>query len=261
VDEEANGSADDDVPVRATDPTVSWLVAGLAALGLAVVLGLVLVQRVGTTYRDGLAVAAESATLAADGAEPIVAMTAELVSFAGVAETGIADTRSLLATARTSLDELGVSAQEDLAVTTEALASLADRVAGVLESIERFIPGDVSSAAEDLRAMAEGLAPVPADLRDLGTQLQDTAAELGELDPTLDEVGRTVSSLGDSLAELSPRVEELADTAARLVTRVDDARSRVNVDLWLARLVVLLVGAALAVLLVLTARRPPAHER
>ena len=39
---------------------------------MAVVLGLVLVQRVGTTYRDGLAVAADSASLAVDAADPIV---------------------------------------------------------------------------------------------------------------------------------------------------------------------------------------------
>jgi ABC-type transporter Mla subunit MlaD len=227
-------------------------------VAVAVILGLVLVQRIGTTYRDGLDVAAESAALAADGAAPIVAITDELVAFAAVAETGIQDTRRLLATAETSLAQLGAAAEDDLAVTTEGLGSLADRVADVIGSIERFIPGDRASAAEDLRTIADGLQPVPDELRALGVQLQQTADELGALDPTLVDVAATVSELGDALAELAPSVDELAVAAARLVTRVDDARSRVALDLWLARLVIVLVGAVLAIGLLLAARRPTA---
>jgi ABC-type transporter Mla subunit MlaD len=218
----------------------------------------VLVQRVGTTYRDGLDVAAESAALAADAAAPVVAITDELVAFAGVAETGIEDARQLLSTAQTSLDQLGTAAEEDLALTTEGLGSLADRVADVIGSIERFIPGDRASAAEDLRTIADGLQPVPDELRALGAQLQRTADELAALDPTLEDVAETVSDLGDALAELSPSVGGLAAAAERLVSRVDDARSRVALDLWLARLVVVLVGAVLAIGLLLAARRPAA---
>jgi len=231
------------------------LLGGLVAVGLAVVLGLVLVQRVGTTYRDGLDVAAESATLAADGAAPIAAIASDLVEFAAVAERGIGDTRQLLGTVQTSLDQLGQAAQDDLAVTTEGLASLADRVAGVIESIERFIPGDRASAAEDLRAISDGLGPVPDELRALGAQLQTTATELGALDPTLADVATTVRDLGASLRELAPSVDELEVTAERLVTRVDDARDRVALDLWLARAVVVLTGVVLAIGLVLAARR------
>jgi len=254
-------AAVDDAPTPARGsppPRPSLLLVGLVAVVVAVVVGLVLVQRVGTTYRDGLEIAGESAALAADGTAPIAAMTAELVEFAAVAESGIADTRALMASAETSLEQLGAAARDDLAVTAEGLGSLADRVAGSLESIERFIPGDTQSAAEDLRAIADGLAPVPEDLRTLGTQLQATADELGALDPTLAEVATTVGDLGDELAELSPNVEALAKTAQLLVLRVDDARSRVSVDLWLARTVVVLVGAVLAVGLVLSARRPTA---
>ena len=72
------------------------MIGGLAAIVVAVVIGLVLVQRVGTTYRDGLDVAAESARLLGDAAGPINQMTTDLVDFAGTAETGITDARSLL---------------------------------------------------------------------------------------------------------------------------------------------------------------------
>jgi hypothetical protein len=43
----------------------------------------------------------------------------------------------------------------------------------------------------------------------------------------------------------------LSTTADLLAERVDDARSRVAVDLWLARLGVMLVGAAMATALLL----------
>ena len=158
-------------------------------------------------------------------------------------------------TAQTSLDQLGVAARDDLAVTADGLARLADRVAGVIESIERFIPGNRESAAEDLRDIADGLEPVPAELRALGEQLQTTAAQLGDLDPTLADVASSVTELGRSLDALSPSIDELATTATRLVERVDDARDRVGLDLWLARLVIVLVGAAMAAGLLLAARR------
>ena len=223
------------------------MIGGLAAVLVAVVLGLVLVQRLGTTYRDGLDVAAESARLLGDAAGPINQMTTDLVDFAGTAETGITDARSLLQSAATSLDQLGAASRDDLAVTAEGLASLGDRVAGVLETIEGFIPGNRDSTAEDLRKIADGLEPVPGELRDLGTQLQQTATELRAADPTLAAVATSVADLGAGLQDLEPSVAELGTAAARLVERVDVARDRVDLDLWLARAVVVLVGAVLAI--------------
>jgi len=44
---------------------------GLVGIAVATVLALVLVQRLGTTYRDGLDVAAESASIAAGAAGPL----------------------------------------------------------------------------------------------------------------------------------------------------------------------------------------------
>ncbi len=214
---------------------------------VAVVIGLVLVQRVGTTYRDGLDVAAESARLLGDAAGPIDQMTSDLVAFADTAGTGITDARALLQSAATSLDDLGAAARDDLAVTTEGLASLADRVAGVLETIEDFIPGNRDSTAEDLRKIADGLEPVPAELRDLGTQLQQTATELRDADPTLAAVAASVADLGNDLEQLAPSIAELGTAADRLVERVDAARDRVDLDLWLARAVVVLLGAVLAI--------------
>jgi methyl-accepting chemotaxis protein len=231
------------------------LVIGLVAVAAFVAVGLVLVQRVGKTYEDGLEVAADSAALAVDAAEPLASMTDNLTDFARVAETGIEDARSIVASAQVSIDQLGESAETDLAETAEGLASMADGVAGVLESIERFIPGDRQSAAENLRQIADGLEPVPEDLRTLGAQLQETAAELEAVDPTLAELGTTVAALGDDLVALSPTIGELSATAEALADRVDNAKDRVTVDLWLARLVIVLLGAIFAIGLVLLDRR------
>jgi hypothetical protein len=96
---------------------------------------------------------------------------------------------------------------------------------------------------------------VPDELRALGAQLQTTADQLGALDPTLAGIATTVHDLGGSLAELSPSVEELATTARLVALRVDDARSRIGLDLWLARVLIVLVGAVLAIGLVLGGRR------
>ncbi len=63
-----------------------------------------------------------------------------------------------------------------------------------------------------------------------------------------------MAALGDDLVALSPTIAELSATAATLAARVEDAKDRVQLDLWLARLVIVLVGAIFAVGLVLLDR-------
>jgi len=235
------------------------LVVGLVAVVAAVVAGLVAVQRVGTTYEDGLAVAGDSAALAVDAVDPLRSITTDLVAFAAVAEVGVADARNVLASARDSLDQLGAAAQAELATTTEGVASVAADIAGVVERFEDLIPGNRDSVAEDLRQIADNLEPVPAELRRLGVQLQATADELGAALPTLDELDITIADLGDALAGLEPAIDDLSTTADLLAARVDDASNRVGTDLWLVRLVVVLIGVVLAVALLLTDRRTHAR--
>jgi uncharacterized protein YoxC len=231
------------------------LVVGLVAIAVAVALGLVLVQRVGQTYRDGLDVAADSAAIAAEATEPLEQMAEDLLAFARAAEEGLGEARTVLASAQQSVAQLGSAAQNELAETTEGVASLAERAAGAIETIERLIPGSRPSAGEDLRQIADGLAPVPEELRELGRQLDTTATELAEADATIVELQRTVSSLAGDLEGLIPTIADLSATADRLVERVDDAESRVSLDLWLARLVVMLIGVVFAVGLLLVYRR------
>jgi chromosome segregation ATPase len=160
-----------------------------------------------------------------------------------------------LASTQESLEQLGGAAGTELAGTTEGVASLSARVAGVFESIERLIPGNRQSAAEDLRRISDGLAPVPGELRQLGAQLETTAADLEAADSTMVELEESVGRLADDLEKLAPTVQDLAAGADRLVERVDDAQGRVSVDLWLARIAI--IGAVLAIGLLLAGRRAP----
>lgn len=234
-----------------------WLLRlGLAAVAVAVVLGLVLVQRFGRSYRDALDVAGESAEVAAEATAPIEQITTDLVELAGSIETGIAEAHGVVASAQQSVSELGAAAAGELADTADGVSSLADRVAGVIESIEQFIPGDRESAAEDMRQIADGLAPTAGQLRELGAQLETTAAALEDASATLGEIGSTVSRLAADLDALSPSVADLSANVDRLVARVDDANERVDGDLWLARVLIVLIGVVLAVGLVLAARPP-----
>ena len=68
------------------------------------------------------------------------------------------------------------------------------------------------------------------------------------------ELRDSVAELGDELEALMPTVENISGTADLLVARVDEAQSRVSVDVWLARLVVILIGAILATGLVMIER-------
>ena len=64
-----------------------------------------------------------------------------------------------------------------------------------------------------------------------------------------------MARLGDDLDALAPAIDDMAATADRLAQRVEAANDRVGLDLWLARLVIVLVGAAIATGLVLADRR------
>lgn len=227
---------------------------GLVGIVVATVLAMVLVQRVGTTYRDGLDVAAESASTAAGAVGPLRGIADDLIALADTMAQGLTDTRAVLDSAHTAVAGLGDAAGTELAETADGVADLAGRVAGVVETIERFIPGDRNSAAEDLRQIADNLAPTAESLRTLGVQLDLTATQLGEADGTVVDLQDRLAALTGHLDQLTPSADELSVTAARLTQRVDDAQGRVGFDLWLARITVVLIAGVLAIVLVLAGR-------
>src|SRR5215218_8034420 len=151
-------------------------VAVLAIIGT--VLALVLVQRVGIKYRDALEVAVDGADVAALSVESATSLASDAADLATAASDGLDQTERIVALASGAVNDVGIAMGSNLAESVEGTASIADGMAGFIETIERFIPGDSESLAEDLRALADGLEPVPNQLRSLGDQLVQASAEL-----------------------------------------------------------------------------------
>lgn len=212
---------------------------------IATVATLVVVERFGQTYEDGLAVTSESAELVADAVVPLQLLAGDLQELAESLEQGIEGARTVLATTGDTVDAIGVASATNLADTARGAAGVADDLAGVIETIERFIPGNTQSAAEELRTLADGLEPVADQLADLGAQLQTGAAELAEADATLVALSASVADVANGIDQLTPTLERLESTAIDLVERAQDANDRVGVDLWLVRIVVVVLGVAL----------------
>lgn len=218
----------------------------IAVVGSAI--GLVIVERVGQSYRDGLTVAEDAAAVAAAAADPATGLSAELSQLTRSLDDTLEQVRSLADTAATSTAAIAEAAQTNLADSVEGTAQVADRVANVIETIERFIPGSSESLAEELRTIADGLEPVPTQLRDLGTEVLQGSAELEASVATLEDVQARIPAIADGIDETTAALAGLPVVAETLETSARRARERVDVDLWLFRLAVLLGGAALFLL-------------
>jgi hypothetical protein len=239
----ASGAA----PAGASAAAVSWsrhLLAAVAVLGaVGMVLGMFLVERVGATYRDGLEVTADGATIASLSASNAESLAGDLVDLIGTSSTSLDEARDLVLSAATTADQLGTAFGTNIADAVTGTSSIADRLASLIEAIERFIPGDSDSLAEDLRTLSDGLEPVPDQLRTLGDQLatssdtlDDAAATLADVVAQLDGLALSVDTARDRLLEVQRLSTDVSERAAK-------ALDRSRTDLWLVRLLVLVIGA------------------
>ena len=219
------------------------LLATVAVLALVgTVLGLLLVQRLGVTYRDGLALTSDGAAVAAASAESAAALAADVASLAEAATVTLEQTQAILASASDSADGVGVAMGTNLADGVSATANIANGMAGFIAAIERLIPGNSQSLAEDLRTLADGLENVPQQLRDLGDQLVATSEELTTTAESLAPIGDTLDELATSIGDAQATLAEVQALALDVEQRADDALDRSNTDLWLMRLMVLVLG-------------------
>lgn len=215
---------------------------------------LVLIQRFGHTYSDALDVTRESALLLADAEGPVPVIAEDLEQLALVVVDTLDRTQALLGTGADTVDDVGGAAATNLAETAEGVAAIADRIAGVIETIERFIPGDTQSAAEELRTIADGLEPTADQLRGLGTQLETAASQLDDAEAVVADLGAEIQTIADDIGALQPSLDQLAQTAEDLEERAADASDRLGLDLWLARALVILGGTALVAIGVISER-------
>jgi hypothetical protein len=220
-------------------------VAVLALIGTIV--ALMLVQRIGTRYRDGLEVARDGADVAALTTQSALSLASDVSSLTSAAAEGLDQTERIVDLASASVSDIGTAMGSNLADGVEGTSSIADRMAGFIETIEALIPGDSDSLAEDLRTLSDGLAPVPDQLRSLGGQLVKTSSQLDGTTDTLDELQGRLDELDASISEARRALVEVRTSADDLAVRAQDALDGSGTDLWLLRLMVIVIGAGVSI--------------
>lgn len=247
------------------DPLAVVAVGIAVAALVATVAGLVLVQRLGTTYRDALDVTVETADLAAEVAEQAVALPDVLAQLTREVSTVLGQVRELTEVAAATGTDLADALGTNVALTVEGTAAVADRAARLIETIERFIPGDSESLAEDLRDVADGLAPVPDQLRTLAGQLDQGAATLAATVDDLDALDARLRRLAVDVTTAAGSLADVPRLAAELQADARAARDRVEGDLWLLRIIVVASGAAVGLVALafwrVQRRLPPSGTR
>jgi hypothetical protein len=213
---------------------------------LAAVLGLLLVQRVGTTYRDGLEVTADGAAVAALGATSAEALAQDIVLLADAAGRSIDEAREFVLIASTTSNDLGDAFATNIADGVTGTSSIADDLASFIEAIERFIPGNRDSLAEDLRKLSDGLDPVPEQLRALGEQLQTSAVSLEAAAVSLDGFVTQLEQVEAGIDEARLVLVEVEALSGEVAERAQRSLDRSDTDLWLVRLLVVVLGIGFA---------------
>jgi ABC-type transporter Mla subunit MlaD len=250
------GSATKGVPLR--QARVSGVLGVIMVIAVVLTLvGLAIVQRVSTSYRDALLVAEDSAAVAAAAADPATGLAADLADLTRSLGETLDQVRELAETAATATGDLAAAMRTNLAESVEGTAQVADRVADVVEGVERFIPGNSRSLAEELRTLADGLAPVPGQLRDLGDELDAGSRSLTLSLSTLNALGQRIDIIADGIDETTRVLGDLPAVARTLEASAQRAGDRVSFDLWLFRLAVVLAGGALFLVALVLRRMQP----
>ena len=221
---------------------------------IATLLTLLLLQRFAVTYRSGLDTTVDGAKVTAQVAGAASDVAGNVGDLSTTATAGLDSAVTALGSSADGLEQMGTAAQTNLADGLEGTATVANDLAGFVEAVERFIPGNRKSLAEDLRAVADGLGPAPEQLRSVGKQLGVTADQLRATVKTLAPLGPQAVSLAASIADSRTSLDQVQTLATAVLDRSTAARDRADLDLMLARLVVLMVGGGAAVCALLARR-------
>lgn len=219
------------------------MVVALVAV-MTAALGLVLVERVGATYRDGLDVTVDAAQVTALGISSARALAEEVAGLAATTALVVDQAGDVVRDTSDVAADLATALQTNLAGGVDGTAGVADDLARFIEVVERLIPGNRDSLAEDLRRVADGLGPLPDQLRVLGQRLAATSDRLTDVAPAIDTAANRVEEVSRRLVDALDTLDEAALLADETAQRARDARDRADGDLWIARaLVVLIIGA------------------
>jgi len=216
------------------------LVVSALALVTAL-LGLMLVERLGTTYRDGLDVTADAADVTVAGITAARSLTIEVAELAAATATVVEGVGQAIGDGATTTAQVGEALRSNVAQGVDGTAGVANDLAAFIEFLERLIPGNRDSLAEDLRSVADGLEPLPGQLRRLGADLSATSGRLDASVPAVETAATQLTEVAQRLAEATTTLEAAQDLAAQLAERAEAARRRADGDLWIARLMVVLL--------------------
>jgi ABC-type transporter Mla subunit MlaD len=217
----------------------------VAAL-LATIVGLVIVERIGDSYRATVDIAVDSARLAASVAEPAAELPQALLTVTDAVDDTLSQVATAIESSSAAANDLAIALQSNVALAVEGVATVADRLASFIEAVERFIPGDTESLAEDLRRIADGLAPAPDQLRTLGDQLAAAAGDVAATSAALEEISAGLDEVDAGIAEAGEALDDLPGLLADVEAEAVRTRDRVGSDVWLLRLLVVLGGLTIA---------------
>lgn len=221
------------------------LVVAAAAI-IATLLALAVVQRVADSYRLGLDTTASGAAVTGQVAESGAQIADDVAALTQATGDALGQGERTMRASAISLEQIATASRTNLADGLEGTATVAERAASLIETIERFIPGDSDSLAEDLREVADGLEPAPGQLRDLGVTLDDTALQLRATSDDIAALEPQVESLAASVRASQASLDEVAALSREVERRAAAERDRADLDIWLLRLLCLVVGISVA---------------
>jgi ABC-type transporter Mla subunit MlaD len=227
----------------------TWRKAMLVVAAVAVaatLLSLSVVQRIADSYRLGLDTTASGATVTGQVAESGAQIASDVAALTRTTSDALGQGERTLRASAISLEQIATASRTNLADGLEGTATVAERAASLIETIERFIPGDSDSLAEDLREVADGLEPAPGQLRDLGVTLEDAALQLRATTDDITTLVPQMATLAGSVRASQASLEDVAELSREVERRAAAERTRADLDIWLLRLLCLVVGISVA---------------
>ena len=219
-------------------------VAVLALVGA--VLGAVLLGRVGDTYSSVLEITRDSAKVAADGTKSAEALADGVSQLAISASATLTETNKVIDGAVVSLHGVATALGTNIADAVSGAVTAVSRVAKWVAVVEKFIPGNKPSLAEDLKTFSDGLKPIPDQLKALGVQLDSTADQLTEtgktLAPIADQLVTTAGQIEAAKTDIANAGKVSSDIAVRAQSLLESSHSTIV----LSQILVVVLGLVVA---------------
>lgn len=221
------------------------LVAVLTVIGVFV--GFAVLDRVAETYRIALGLTRDTAAAAGAAASSAVGIADGVVELSAAATGSVDAAQDVLDSAVTASDSIAAALSTNVAESVEAAASISERLASFIEAVERFIPGNRPSIAEDLRLFADGLEPVPDQLRELGTQLTTTADQVAAASASLDPIMASLEGTATEIDAAKADIETATEVANQISQQAADQLDTSDGTFKLAKILMALLGGVIVI--------------